>query len=202
MNRYSIKMNITKNTLKIMEFLLRNIYKPGFNVNQIARLLNISVGSAHEILKELGSKKIVKIIDLKTAIYYSLNLYNPDTIDICKLILRENKRNLSSIAKVYAEEIEKFEEAKLIILFGSILLKKDFNDVDVLFITDKVKEVNKFCNEISKVRTKPINPTIMTFGDLINNIKNRHKVILEIINKGIIIKGESKYMETLKNAES
>jgi len=195
-------MNITKNTLKIMEFLLRNIYKPGFNVNQIARLLNISVGSAHEILKELGSKKIVKIIDLKTAIYYSLNLYNPDTIDICKLILRENKRNLSSIAKVYAEEIEKFEEAKLIILFGSILLKKDFNDVDVLFITDKVKEVNKFCNEISKVRTKPINPTIMTFGDLINNIKNRHKVILEIINKGIIIKGESKYMETLKNAES
>src|SRR3989344_3518151 len=190
MNRYSVKMNITKNTSKIMEFLLRNIYKPGFNVNQVARLLNISVGSSHEILKELESKKIVKIIDLKTAIYYSLNLYNPDTIDICKLILRENKRSLSSIAKVYAEEIEKFGESGLIILFGSILTKKEFNDVDILFITDKVKEVNKFCNEIYKIRTKPINPLIMTFKDFVDNMKLKHQAILNIINKGVIIKGE------------
>jgi len=200
MNRYSVKMNITKNTSKIMEFLLRNIYKPGFNVNQVARLLNISVGSSHEILKELESKKIVKIIDLKTAIYYSLNLYNPDTIDICKLILRENKRSLSSIAKVYAEEIEKFGESGLIILFGSILTKKEFNDVDILFITDKVKEVNKFCNEISKIRTKPINPLIMTFKDFVDNMKLKHQAILNIINKGVIIKGEDKFLEALKNA--
>ena len=72
--------------------------------------------------------------------------------------------------------------------------------MDALFITNKVKEVNKFCNEISKVRTKPINPLIMTFDDLVNNIKKKNKVILEIINKGVIIKGESMYMEALKNA--
>jgi len=69
----------------------------------------------------------------------------------------------------------------------------------VLFITDKVKDVNRFCNEISKIRTKPINPLIMKFDDFIKNIKNNN-VILEIINKGIIISGEEKYMEALKNA--
>jgi len=199
MNNYSLKMNITKNTLKIIEYLLKNIDQTGFNVNQLARNIKISVGSSHKILQELKKENIVHIIDLKTSIYYKLNLNNPDTIDICKLIMRENKRNLSSIAQVYIEEIEKFD-ADIIILFGSILLKKDFNDVDVLFITDKVKEVNNFCNEISKLRTKPISPLIMTFDDFIKNIKNKHKVILEIINKGIIIKGEEKYMGALKNA--
>src|SRR3989344_4932814 len=202
MNNYSIKMNITKHTLKIIEFSLRNIYETGFNVNQIAKQLEISAGGAHKIMQELKSMEIVKIIDLKTAIYYRLNLHNPDAIDICKLILRGNKKTISPIAKVYAGEIEKFKPSELIILFGSILAKKEFNDVDALFITDKVKGVNKFCNEISKIRTKPINPLIMTFDDFVNNIKKKNKVILEIINKGIVIKGESTYMEALKNAES
>ena len=134
-----------------------------------------------------------------TPLNYQLNLNNLDAVDICKLILRENKRNLTPYIKVYSEEIEKFQ-ADIIIIFGSILTKRDFNDVDVLFITDKVKEVNKFCNEISKIRAKTINPLIMTFNDLINNIKNKHKVILEIMNKGVILKGEDNYMEALKNA--
>ena len=193
-------MNISKNTAKIMEFLLRNIEKIGFNVNQLSRNIKISVGSAHKILQELKKENIVIITDMKNSIYYRLNLSNPDTVDICNLILRKNKRELSSYIKIYSEEIEKFNQADIIILFGSILNKKDFNDVDVLFITNKIKEVDLFCNEISKIRTKSINPLIMKLDDFIKNIKNKDNIILEIINKGIVIKGENKYMEALKNA--
>ncbi|MBS3143882.1 winged helix-turn-helix transcriptional regulator [Candidatus Woesearchaeota archaeon] len=192
-------MNITKNTKKIIEFLLKNINEIGFNVNQLARGTGISVGSSHKILQEFKKENFVRVTDLKNSIYYQLNLNNKDVVDVCKLILREKKKNLPSKTKIYSEEIEKFEKAEIIILFGSILHKKDFNDVDVLFITDKVKDVNRFCNEISKIRTKPINPLIMKFDDFIKNIKNNN-VILEIINKGIIISGEEKYMEALKNA--
>ena len=194
-------MNITKNTLKIIEFLLKNIEKPGFNVNQLARNINISVGSVHEIIHGLKKGNITKIIDLKSSIYYKLNLNNPDTVDICKLILRDNKRELSPTAKIYGDEIEKFRQAEIIILFGSILTKKEFNDVDVLFVTDKADKVNLFCNEISKIRTKPINPLVMTSKDFINNLKSKQKVILEIINKGVVLKGEEKFMGVLKNAE-
>jgi len=193
-------MNISKNTAKIMEFLLRNIEKIGFNVNQLSRNIKISVGSAHKILQELKKENIVIITDMKNSIYYRLNLSNPDTVDICNLILRKNKRELSSYIKIYSEEIEKFNQADIIILFGSILNKKDFNDVDVLFITNKIKEVDLFCNEISKIRTKSINPLIMKLDDFIKNIKNKDNIILEIINKGIVIKGENKYIEALKNA--
>ena len=193
-------MNISKNTNKVIDFLLRNIGKVGFNVNQLSKNIKISVGSAHKILHELKKEEIVIITDMKSSIYYKLNLNNPDTIDICKLILRENKKHLPSYIKIYVEEIEKFKEAEIIILFGSILDKKDFNDVDVLFITNKIKEVNLFCNEISKIRTKPINPLIMKIDDFIKNIKNKNNVILEIINKGVIINGEERYMVVLKNA--
>lgn len=194
-------MNITKNTLKIIEFLLRNIDKPGFNVNQLAKNISISVGSAHEILQDLKKKDMIKSMDLGTSIYYKLNLNNLDVTDICKMILRGNKRTLPSVAKIYAEEIEKFDKADVIILFGSILTLKKFNDVDALFITDKIKEVHLFCNEISKIRTKPVNPLIMTYEDLVKNIKIKQKVILEIINKGVVLKGEDRFMEALKNAE-
>jgi len=192
-------MNTSKNTIKIMGFLLKNIERIGFNVNQLSKNVKISVGSAHKILHELKKEDMVITTDLKSSIYYKLNLNNPDTADICKLILRKDKRNLHSYIKIYSEEIEKFKEAEIIILFGSILNKKDFNDVDVLFITNKIKEVNLFCGETSKIRTKPINPLIMKFDDFIKNIKN--KVVSEIINKGIVIKGEDKYIEALKNAD-
>ena len=194
-------MNITKNTTKIIEFLLKNIDKVGFNVNQLSRSINISVGSAHKILQELKKNDIVATTDLKSSIYYKLNLNNPDTVDICKLTLRKNKKDLPSYIKVYSEEIEKFDKAEIIILFGSILNKKDFNDVDVLFVTNKIKEVNIFCSEISKIRTKPISPLIMKFDDIIKNIKNKNNIILEIINNGVIIRGEERYMEALKNAD-
>lgn len=201
MNKYSIKMNISKNTRKIIEFLLRNIDRIGFNSNQLAKNLKISVGSAHLILQRLKKEDILKITDLKNSIYYRLNLSNSDTIDICKIIIRENKKILLPYIKIYSEEIEKFEKAEIIILFGSILNKKDFNDVDVLFVANKIEEVNKFCSDTSKIRTKPINPLIMKFEDFIGNIKNNNNIIVEIIKKGIIIKGEERYMEALKNAD-
>lgn len=200
MNKHSLNMNISKNTSKIIEFLLRNPDKVGFNVNQLARNVKISVGSAHKILQELKKEEIVTAIDMKSSIYYKLNLNNPDTVDICKLTLRKDKRNLPSYVKIYSDEIENFEQADIVILFGSILSKKEFNDVDVLFVTSEIKKVSIFCSEISKIRTKPINPLIMKFDDFVDNIIKENKIILEVLNKGIVIKGEGKYMEALKNA--
>ena len=40
----------------------------------------------------------------------------------------------------------------------------------------------------------------MKLDDFTKNIKNKNNVILEIINKGVIIYGEERYMVVLKNA--
>lgn len=188
---------IPKNTTKVIKYLLKNFELK--NINQISKELHISLGSAFKILKDLEKTEIILLKKMGNAKYYYLNLKNKETIKLCELILLEEKRNLKGYAKIYAEEIKNFKNAHLIILFGSVLKNKQFNDVDVLFVTNNVKEVSKFCLEISKIRTKPITPLILKKLDLIKEIKNKKESILEIIKTGIVIKGESVFSEVVKN---
>src|SRR3972149_9088475 len=190
---------IPKNTKKIILYLLRNLEL--FNINQISKLLDISVGSSFKILKELEKNKIVISSDLGNAKFYQINLNNEETIKWCEILLSEERRNLKGYSKIYAEEIQKFEHSELIILFGSVLTNKDFNDVDVLFITNKLKEVTKFCLNLSKIRTKPVVPFILKKEDFIKEIKNKKEVALNILKTGVILRGESILLKVLKDVK-
>ena len=190
---------IPKNTKKIILYLLRNLEL--VNINQISKKLSISVGSAFKILKDLEKSNIVVSSSLGNAKFYQINLNNEDTMRWCEILLSEERRNLKGYSKIYAEEIKKFEHSELIILFGSVLNNKDFNDIDVLFITNKPKEVTKFCLNLSKIRTKPVVPLILKKEDLIKEIKNKKEVVLNILKTGIILRGESVFIEVLKNVK-
>ncbi len=190
------------NESKIIRFLLRNHAKPGFNINTIAKKLKISVGSAFKILKDMEKTSIASLQKLGNASFYSLNLGNAETAKLCELLLLEEKRNLTGYARLYAEDIQKFEKAELIIMFGSVLRKKDFNDVDVLFLTDKAKEVSQFCLNISKIRAKPVIPLILKKEDAIRELKEGKEVMQTIIKEGIVLRGESVFVEIIKNGRA
>ena len=183
-------------------FMLRNTNKFGYNINQIAKLNKISVGSAFKILKELEKDKIIVKNEISNASHYKLNFENPETMKLCEFLLLAEKRNLKSYAKVYADEIIKFKDAEIIVIFGSILKGKEFNDVDVLFITNQVKKVNAFCLELSQIRTKPVVPLIMKQEDLIKAVNQEKEAILSMIKEGIVLKGESLFMGVIKNVNS
>lgn len=190
---------IPKNTRKIILYLLRNLEL--ININQISKILGISVGSAFKVLKNLEKSKIVLSKCLGNAKFYFLNLNNEEAVKICEFLLIEERRNLRGYPKLYADEIKNFENSELIILFGSILTNNNFNDVDVLFVSDKPKEIINFCLNISKTKTKPIIPLIMSKEDFINEIKNRKEAILDILKKGVVLKGENVFLEIIKNAK-
>ncbi|MDP3989770.1 MAG: hypothetical protein Q8Q01_01030 [archaeon] len=193
---------IPTNTASVIMYLLRNTEEFGYNINQIAKLNKISVGSAFKILKDLEKDKILIKKEISNASHYKLNFDNPETIKLCELLLLAEKRSLKGHAKLYADEVVKFKDAEMIIIFGSVLRGKDFNDVDVLFLTNQTKKVNNFCLEISKIRTKPVVPLIMKQEDLIKAIKNKKEAILSMIKEGIVLRGESIFMEVIKNVNS
>ena len=187
-----------------MNFLIRNLEQ--YNINQISRILDLSVGSAHKILKTLEKRSIADIEELGNAIYHTLNFNNNETIRLSELVLIEDKNNIlrnNKIANIYAQDLEKFD-AKLIILFGSILTKKnEAKDVDVLFIVKnkkQIKDVNEFCLEISKIRTKKVNPLIMLEEDFIYNLIHKNKAIIDLIKNGVTLKGEGVLIKAIKNA--
>lgn len=193
-----IKM-IPTNTKKIMLFLTKNTNELGFNINQLSRETKISVGSAFKILRELEKNKIITKTDINNASNYKLNLENQETMKICELILMQERKELKGHAKLYAEELKKYEDAELITIFGSILKNTEFNDVDVLFITNKTKQTMAFCTEISKIRTKPVVPLILKKEDLIKELKNKTDAAINIIKNSVIIKGETAFMEVITN---
>ena len=193
---------IPRNTARVMMHLLRNIDEFGYNINQIAKLNKISVGSAFKILKKLETDKIIVKKEISNASHYKLNFSNPETTKLCEFLLLAEKRNLKGYAKMYADEVITFKDAEMIIIFGSILKGKEFNDVDVIFITNQTKKVNNFCLEISKVRTKPVVPLIMRQEDLIKAMKQGKEAILGMIKEGIVLRGESIFVEVIKDVNS
>jgi len=189
---------ITKNTKKILNYLLRNLGLK--NINQISKELKISVGSAFKILKELEKKEFILLENLGNAKYYKINFGNNEMVKILELILIEEARELKGYSKIYAKEFEQFD-CPLIVLFGSILKGSKFNDVDILFIGCDIKNVSKFCLEISKVKSKPVVPLILTKKDFIGELKKKKESILEIVKTGVVLNGENIFIEVIKNAK-
>ena len=64
------------NKTKIFEFLYKNS-ETSYNINQLARLVGISVGSAFKILKEFEEKGYVGAEKEKKALLYRIKLNNP-----------------------------------------------------------------------------------------------------------------------------
>ena len=193
---------IPKNTATVVMFLLRNTDKFGYNINQIAKLNKISVGSAFKILKELEKDRLILKNEISNASNYTLNFDNPETTKLCEFLLLAERRTLKGYAKIYADELIKFKDAEMMVIFGSVLRGKEFNDVDVLFVTNKVRKVNNFCLEISKVKTKPVVPLIMKQEDLIKALEQKKEAIVNMMKEGIVLKGEAVFFGVVKNVNS
>ncbi len=83
---------ITEKQKQIIKLLLTN--KEGYNVNQIARILNISVSWVHETLKILEKEGILVSVKIANAVFFKLNWENPKTEKICDFILLDTKEVL------------------------------------------------------------------------------------------------------------
>ncbi len=80
---------ITEKQKQIIRLLLTN--KEGYNVNQIARTLDISVSWVHETLKVLEKEGLLVSARIANAIFFKLNWENPKTEKICDFILLDEK---------------------------------------------------------------------------------------------------------------
>ncbi|MBS3168685.1 winged helix-turn-helix transcriptional regulator [Candidatus Woesearchaeota archaeon] len=81
--------------------------KYGFNVNQIARNLNISVSWAHETLKNLTAQNILIATKIANSILFTINWKNPKTQILIDLILLDHPKLNPEIKEIVNSNIEK-----------------------------------------------------------------------------------------------
>ena len=169
-----------------------------YNTSDIARLLRISPMGALKIAKRLEKENILKSKSIGKARVYKLNMENDYVKDYIRFLLKREAEQAPAYVKMWINELRKIKNADIAILFGSILRKKDANDIDALLITDQKRflKLKKEIESINLINVKRLHPVYQTRKDVIANIKKGDKVLLNAM-KGIVAFGEDKIVGLL-----
>lgn len=183
---------LTKNEKNVLRYIMAN-YSIYSSINKIAKECKITPNGAYKILKKFEEEKILKFKQISNIKSYYLDFENSKTKNIMELAL--SPKIIKGRIKYRAGDLEPLKKiTKICILFGSYISdKKEPNDLDVLFVFDKknYNEYKKTLNKIKEICPVAIHDVIQTEQDLVNNIKKRDKVIMNILEKGIFLWGQS-----------
>jgi len=195
-------VSITHNESRTINFLLRNFARD-YNINQIAKELQLSPRGAYKILKKLGNNQILRSKKVGNNILYKINFEKDTTLDVCQFVLIEKKT--TPYIQAWIKDLQPLKElTDLAILFGSVLTKdKKANDIDLLLVFDKKKflKVQEEIKKINQIKSKKIHPVVQTKEDLVKNIKKRDPVVLEEIGTGIVLWGRNILVGAIKNGQ-
>ena len=190
-------ISLTKKERELLLTLFKD-FTSYYNANSISKVLNITHVGAQKIFKRLNNILISKRIG--KSIIYKLNLEDDYTKKLISFLLTDEANNF----KRWKEEFkELFKEDRIIIIYGSSIKNYSASkDIDIMIIMNQkdLKEVNKIIKEKEKILPKPLHALKLTDDDLLNNIKN--KAIIDAIKNGIILYGQDKYVEIIKNVTS
>lgn len=181
-----------------MQIVLKLVKSPEteYNANSLAKVVGITAMGALKILKRLEEESIVKAKKVGKAVIYRIHIENPYARRYVALLLSRESLYGTPLVKRWIQELKKIKDAKIVILFGSVLEKPNPNDIDVLFVTDQKRfpSLQKEVKELNEINIKKIHPMYQTIGDLIKNIKRRDKPLLNAI-KGVVVCGEETFLE-------
>jgi predicted nucleotidyltransferase len=94
---------------------------------------------------------------------------------------------------------------RIVMMYGSAIKNyAQARDIDIMVVIKKedFKEVRALINERQKILPKRVHPIELTEQDLINNIKNKKEAIIDVVKNAIILHGQDKYVEIIKNVTS
>jgi len=171
-----------------------------YNANSISKVLKISHVGAQKIFKRLLKENLVKSQKIGKSIIYKLKLEDDYVCKLASFLLADEA---NSKFKRWKEEFKALsKEGRIVMLFGSVT--KNYavaRDIDIITVVDKkgYKEVKKILNEKQELLPKALHSIEMTEKDLIANIKTRKGQIMGIIKNSIILYGQDKYVEIIKN---
>ncbi len=173
-----------------------------YNANSISRLLGISHVGAQKIFKRLLEEGILKDQKIGKSIIYKPKLEDDYVCKLIAFLLADEANNF----RRWKEEFrDLFKKNRIILLFGSVL--KDYakaRDIDVMIVVEKkgYKEVIKIIKEKQELLPKRIHSIELTANDLIKNIKKRKEAVIDIVKNAVILHGQDKYVEIIKNVTS
>ena len=192
-------------TANEMRSLIRILKEPAADYN--ARSLGMEEGISHmgalKILKKMGGKRFVLSRKMGNAVYYRPNLSEEYPEKLFEFLLRKEAEESAPRTRMWVREARNLSgKAEAAIIFGSVLGKKEYNDVDILLVlsAEQNKGIDAAIADLNCINSKPIHPVKQTKDDLVRNIRNGDKVVLSALRSGVVAFGYGEIIEVLKDA--
>lgn len=188
--------------IEILLVLVKDFSKD-YNSNNITKEVNITRQGAFKVMKHLAKKGILKSKQMGKATFYKANLEDYYVFRTIETLLITESREKAQRWLFEFRELDTL--AEISVIFGSVL--KDQNkakDIDLLVVFKKnnYKAIMAMLDEKNKILTKPIHPIMQLPSDLVKNLKDKDKIVLNILRRGHVLSGYDKVLEVIKNAAS
>ena len=174
-----------------------------YNSNSISKVLGISHVGAQKIFKRLLKDRLVTSRQIGKSIIFKPRLEDDYTCKLLAFLLADEANNNF---KRWKEEFRQlFKKDRIVMLFGSAVNNyATAKDIDIMVVIKKadLREVKKIIDEKQELLPKRIHSIELTEGDLKNNLKKREKAIIDIVKNAIILYGQDRYVEAIKNVTS
>ncbi len=173
-----------------------------YNANSISKVLGISRIGAMKILKKLLNENVLISKKIGKSTIYKVKLEEDYVIKLISFLLTDEANNF----KRWKEEFkELFRGNRIIMLYGSVI--KDYtpaNDIDLMSIIKKSEYEGtiKIIEQKQKILPKKIHSIELTTSDFLQNIQEKKKPIINTIKNAIILYGQDKYVNIIKNVSS
>ena len=172
-----------------------------YNANSISKILKISHVGAQKIFKRLLNADLVIRKKIGKSIVYKPNFNNDYVSQLMGFILADEANNF----KRWKEEFkELFKKNRIVMMFGSAIKNySQARDIDIMIVIEKseIKEINKILKKKEEILPKKLHAIKLTHQDLLENIKKEDKAMVDIVKNAIILYGQERYVDILKNAE-
>lgn len=189
----------SKKESEILLSLFKDFTK-NYNANSLSKEVGITPRGALKILKNLKAQQLLISKQFGKAVFYKINLSDEYSVKLISVLLMNESREKAS--RWLSEFKELFEHIDIAIIFGSIVRSpKTASDIDLLvvFKKEKYKTVNQIIDKRRAVSARAIHVVKQIPKDLVKNLKEQDKVLLNIIKRGYVLHGYEKLAEAIKD---
>lgn len=191
---------MTKNDARVLLTLFKDISN-NYNANSLSKRVGLTSMGTLKILKNLEKQGILASKKLGKAVFYSISFNDYTRSYLIFLLQKEAEESIPRIRR-WVKELRKIKgNAEICILFGSLLKKQDYDDIDALLVLKQSqnRKANELLDEMGKLSTKKIHAVKQTEKDIKNNLKKHDKVMLNALNGSIVVFGYKKLVEIIEN---
>jgi hypothetical protein len=194
-------VSLTQNEREALLILFKD-FTSYYNANSISKILMITHVGAQKIFKRFIDENLIVSKQIGKSIIYKLNFEENYVNQLISFLLADEANHF----KRWKEEFnELFIKNRIIMIYGSAIKNySQAKDIDIMIVMDKkdVKGVNTIIREKEKVLPKKLHAIKLTHQDLLENIKKKDKVVVDIVKNAIILYGQNEYVGILKHVTS